>query len=231
MHSLGRHRSTMDTIPSKAPGKENRASFMARLHFVPSVMLDVEWAYTAAKASHSWQTRKELGPDGQPLRYFEHIRRVSLVLIDEARCATPEMVCAALLHDSVEDTHLSLAMIEHMFGADVAGLVQKLSKVPKEGYLERLMLCTDWRPYLIKACDRLDNLRSLAGSSPEFQRKQLIETRDKYFPVFDRMLALTPDEYRDRVLVIRDKIRETTVAAWAVMEAQAVGGPVVLVTT
>lgn len=197
---------------------------MARLRplFPPSILLDVELAYTLAKFGHRSQVRKEVGPDGEPLRYFEHVRRVAITLIDEARCPLREMVLAALLHDGIEDTRdITPAMIEHAFGADVAGIVMLLSKVPKEGYLERFHLCTDWRPYVIKACDRLDNLRSLGGSSRAFQQKQLAETRRHYYDLLDRMMRLTPDEYRERVAALRDEVRATTERAWAVLEATA----------
>ena len=85
-----------------------------------------------------------------------------------------------------------------------------LSKDPKEGYLDRFYVCTDWRPYFVKACDRLDNLRSMEGSTVEFRRKQVTETRDKYFRLFDRMVTLTPDEYRDGVRRLREQITTTT---------------------
>lgn len=192
---------------------ENRESFMSRLRpvFAPSAMMEVELAYTLAKFAHRSQVRKELGPDGEPLRYFEHVRRVAIVLIDEAKCPVREMVVSALLHDGVEDTRdLTPAIIEHTFGSDVAQIVMTLSKVPKEGYLERFMLSNDWRPYVIKACDRLDNLRSLSGASAEFQVKQLTETRDKYYPVFDRMMDLAPIYVRPRVSALRDAIRAVT---------------------
>jgi (p)ppGpp synthase/HD superfamily hydrolase len=212
----------MTSIPPPDDTPENRATFMARLRplFPPSIVLDVELAYTLAKFGHRSQTRKELGPDGEPLRYFEHVRRVALILIDEARIPLREMVLAALLHDCVEDTRdITPALIEHSFGTNVTGIVLTLSKVPKEGYLERFTLSTDWRPYAIKACDRLDNLRSLAGSSRAFQRKQIDETRGKYYVVFDRMLTLAPEEYRTRLSWLRDEIRATTERAHARYEA------------
>lgn len=202
---------------------ENRETFMARLRpfMAPSTMRDVEVAYTLAKFGHRAQTRKETGPDGEPLRYFEHVRRVALILIDEARCPIREMVIAALLHDSVEDTKdVTPEIIEHVFGADVAGIVMTLSKTPKEGYLERFNLSTDWRAYAIKACDRLDNLRSLHQASVSFQSKQLAETKDKYFALFDRMLELAPEEYRRRIHVIRDEIRATTERGLAVVASK-----------
>ena len=67
-----------------------------------------------------------------------------------------------------------------------------------------------WRPYFIKACDRLDNLRSLGQSPVEFRKKQVTETRDKYFRLFDRMVHLTPEDYRDGIRRLCDEIYQTT---------------------
>lgn len=192
---------------------ENRETFFNRLDpfFPPSVLLDVHLAYTMAKFGHRAQVRKELDADGVELRYFEHVRRVTLILIDEARIVQREMVLAALLHDGVEDTRdLTPEMIEHCFGADTVSIVKTLSKVPKEGYLDRFFLSTDWRSYLIKACDRLDNLRSLGATKPEFRLRQVTETKEKYYPLFDRMVALAPEEYRTRAQFMRDSVRAET---------------------
>lgn len=192
---------------------ENRESFFARLEpfFAPSVLLDVQLAYTLAKFGHRAQVRSEVDDDGTPVRYFEHVRRVGIILVDEVKIVRPDLVIGALLHDGVEDTHdLTPTMIEHAFGSDVAVIVKTLSKVPKEGYLDRFNMSTDWRPYLIKACDRLDNLRSLSQSRREFRSKQIAETRDKYLSLFDRMVTLAPVEYRDRIQVLRDEVRRQT---------------------
>ena len=201
---------------------ETRESFFNRLEpfFAPSVLRDVQVAYTLAKFGHRAQTRKELNAKGHPLRYFEHVRRVAIILIDEAQIVTREMVLAALLHDGIEDTRdLTPEMIEHCFGTDTVGLVKVVSKVPKEGYLERFMLSTDWRPYALKACDRLDNLRSLDRADRAFQQKQVTETREKLYPLFDRMLDLTPSEYRARVGKLRDNVRKETERRAALLEA------------
>ena len=182
--------------------EENRASFFARLepHLAPSTLLDVQLAYTLAKFGHRAQTRKELGEDGQPERYFEHPRRVTLILLDEVKIHESELIISALLHDGMEDTRdLTPEMIEHCFGKDVVTIVKTLSKIPKEGYLERFEMSVDWRPYVIKACDRLDNLRSLKGCAPAFVRKQCQETEEKYYSLFYRMVELTPIGYRARV--------------------------------
>jgi len=192
---------------------ENREAFFTRLEpfFAPSTLLDVQLMYTLAKFGHRSQVRKELDEEGDPIRYFEHVRRVAIILIDEARIVKPEMIIAALGHDTVEDTRdVTPAMLERCFGTDVVSIIKVLSKTPKEGYIERFWTCTDWRPYVIKACDRLDNLRSLEKTSVGFRTRQIAETRDKYFPLFDRMIKLTPDEFIHRSQTIRDSIRQET---------------------
>jgi guanosine-3',5'-bis(diphosphate) 3'-pyrophosphohydrolase len=190
-----------------------RAEFFERLKpfHAPSSLLDIELAYTLAKYSHRAQVRMERDAKGDQLRYFEHVKRVALILIDEVRIPQEEMVIAALLHDGIEDTRdLTPEMIEHVFGPDVVTIVKTLSKVPKEGYLDRFRISTDFRPYVIKACDRLDNLRSLGSASVDFQQKQIRETREKYYPLFDRMVELTPTHYRAAVAALREQVIVTT---------------------
>jgi (p)ppGpp synthase/HD superfamily hydrolase len=190
---------------------ENRESFFKRLYpyFAPSILMDIQLAYTLAKAGHRYQVRKGLDVEGKPIRYFEHPRRVTLIAIDEAKLLIPEIIIASLLHDGVEDTRdLTPRLIEHCFGVDVASIVLILSKVPEEGYLDKFETCADWRPFAIKLCDRLDNLRSLfkPGLSENFQRRQIEETAIKYFPLFDRMITLTPTIYAQRLKPLSDEI-------------------------
>ena len=194
---------------------ENRESFFGRIepYFAPSVLLDVQLAYLMAKYGHRAQFRKEIDIDGARIRYFEHVRRVAIVLLDEAKCIRPDMVIAALLHDAIEDTKdLTPAMIEHSFGREVVTIVKVLSKVPKDGYIERFNNCGDWRPYVIKACDRLDNLRSLNQPTitVEFRHRQVAETREKYYPLFDRMVTLVTADCRERAMSLRDMVRQET---------------------
>lgn len=203
-------------------GKENREAFFNRLEprLAPSQLRDVQLAYTLAKFSHRAQTRMEKDEHGNPVRYFEHPRRVTLVLLDEVGIYEPELIISSLLHDSVEDTRdITPEMLEHCFGADVVRIVKTLSKVPKEGYLERFLTSSDWRPYVIKACDRLDNIRSLAGTDTEFAMKQLNETVEKYGPLFRRMHELAPEVFKPRVQELQEKID----TAWAKGRALAMG--------
>lgn len=211
----------IDVTPDQA--KENKETFFQRLEpfFAPSVMLDIRLAYILAKHGHRDQFRKEVDPAGAKVRYFEHVRRVALVLFDEARCSRPEMLIAALLHDGIEDTRdLTADQIENCFGTDVVTIVKTLSKTPKEGYLERFKMCKDWRPYVIKACDRLDNLRSLDKPEidAEFRERQIKETEEHYIPLFIQMIEYTPSKCKKDAesllkLILQElrKLKETNV--------------------
>ena len=164
---------------------ENKASFFARLEtrLAPSDLVRVRGAYYLAKFGHRAQVRKELGEDGNPLRYFEHVRRVALVLMDEAKVYDPDLICTALLHDTLEDTEdIDAHIIEQFFGANVARRVRLLTKA-KDDYVARLQ-SADHGTILVKMCDRLDNIRSLDGTTEEFKARQLKETWDKYMPIF-----------------------------------------------
>lgn len=192
---------------------EDKASFFRRLkpRLSPKDILDVEVAYMLAKHVHRWQTRRELDPEGHPRRYFEHLRGTALILIDEVGIVDPVLIIVCLSHDSYEDTReMTPEMLEHIFCGKVAVMVQWLSKKPKRGYDRRLRQA-DWQILLVKACDRLDNLRSLGlpEIDPAFRAKQLAETRKKYFPIFERMVALTPPEHAAAVSRLYDKIVAT----------------------
>jgi (p)ppGpp synthase/HD superfamily hydrolase len=192
--------------------KENRERFFARLvHLSRADLMRVQLAYTLAKFSHRAQTRKETDELGKPLRYFEHPRRVALILLDELKVSDPDLIIAALLHDGVEDTRdLTPEMIEFHFGARVSSIVSLLSKVPKEGYHERLEAFGTWETFLVKGCDRLDNLRSMGQATEAFRTKQIAETRKLYYALFNRMVDLAPSQMRDATSGLRDKIVSTT---------------------
>ena len=193
---------------------ENKESFRNRLlpHFSPSDQLDIQLAYCLAKFGHRAQTRKEI-VNGQAVRYFEHVRRVALVLMDEVKIMDKNMIISALLHDAIEDTDdLTPELIEHSFGNEVVSMIKLLSKVPKEGYLERLFACENWKVLMLKGCDKLDNQRSLMipGTSLDFQKKQIAETHDHYFKLFDHLLEIVPVSYRQNAWHLRDEIRRIT---------------------
>ena len=105
---------------------ENKETFQARIrpYLPPSEQLDVKLAYCLAKFGHRAQTRKEL-TDGKPTRYFEHVKKGSIILMDEVKIFDRHLIIAALLHDSLEDTHdLTAELLEHCFGTDVVHIVK-----------------------------------------------------------------------------------------------------------
>jgi (p)ppGpp synthase/HD superfamily hydrolase len=208
------------------PKMENKESFQKRLQpfFSPSGQLDIKLAYVLAKFGHRAQVRKELDVEGNPTRYFEHVRRVAIILMDELHIMDKNMIIAALLHDCFEDTEdITPELIEHSFGTDVVNIVKILSKVPKEGYHERLAHCCSWRVIAIKACDRLDNLRSLMtpGTTIEFQKKQIKETKEIYYPIIDDVCRWhVPQEYKVGFQWVRDEIRRLVERYTVMLEIQ-----------
>lgn len=196
----------------------NHQTFMSKVHrfALPVMARNVELAYQLAKMIHKGQVRKELGPDRQPLRYFEHPRRVALILIDEAGFIDTDVLCAALLHDVIEDTdeiQLVSALLERCFGIRVARMVRMVSKAPKEGYLERLEgglnVSEKSGIYMaIKAADRLDNLRSLPADDQAFCERQILETHNILLPLFAKAELAMPKEALAGYNKIVNKIRD-----------------------
>lgn len=175
---------------------ENRQSFFGRLRpfMAPSDLLKVEIAYAMSKFAHRWQTRKELDSDGEPIRYFEHLRSVALNLIDELGIVDPDLIISCLMHDSLEDTQdITEAMLEHLFGKVVVMTVKLVTKTPenKARYYDILVTFGDPKAWIVKGCDRLHNLRTLKGCTPEFRQKQVDETVTKILPIM-RRLSQTP---------------------------------------
>lgn len=188
---------------------ENRDTFLTRLHAPPgSVILSeeeiarIELAYDLAKYAHRAQDRK----DGT--RYFEHPRKVALQLIDGIGLYDFAAIIAALLHDGYEDCpkYVTPMKVQIIGGAEAARMIRLLSKVPKEGYVERLTEHADWKTLLVKLCDRYDNYSDLEGTADEFQRKQTIETRDVYLPLFERLTAIAPASYKAGIDCMVEKL-------------------------
>ena len=201
---------------------ENKETFQARIrpYFPPSDQLDIKLAYTLAKFGHRAQLRKEL-VDGKPVRYFEHVRRVAIVLMDDLKIMDRDMIIAALLHDSLEDTEdLTAELLEHSFGSQVATMVTLLSKLPKEGYHERLKNCNHWKTIALKMCDRTDNFRSLfvPGVSLEFQKKQILETKQQYIPLFDQLVLSCPPAHQANIRTLLDELKALVVRYETIIE-------------
>lgn len=144
----------------------------------------MEIAYALAKHAHRWQARKdEFKDDGSHLRYFEHLRRVAIIAIDDAGITDADVIIACLMHDVLEDTKdVHEQMLEHLFGSNVSVVVKQCTKNPKEGFYDRLIRYGRSQAFIVKACDRIDNLKSLGNSTDEFRKKQLKETREVVLP-------------------------------------------------
>lgn len=165
----------------------NHVEFMNKidsLHLPDAGRHQIELAYILAKDAH--RAFERMGPGAQ--RYFEHPRRAALILIDEVGVSDADMICAALLHDTVEDTkYITTLKLQHWFNGRVAGLVGALTK--EEGYTQRDYYdnLRGWSPAtIVKGCDRLDNLRDLAHTEPDFQWKQLHGTINFVLPMLDK---------------------------------------------
>ena len=119
-----------------------------------------------------------------------------------------DVVIAALLHDTVEDTAVTLQELKVEFGADVANLVNGVTKMEvieefsetetdrrkskqeaKAESLRKMMLAMvdDVRVVLIKLCDRLHNMRTLAAVKPEKQKRVALETLEIFSPLANRL--------------------------------------------
>ncbi|OGM11410.1 hypothetical protein A2Z22_00835 [Candidatus Woesebacteria bacterium RBG_16_34_12] len=121
-------------------------------------------AYKLAKKYHSGQKRDEGGP------YLLHCLRVACLIIEELDIKDSSVICAAILHDSVEDTKLTLEEIKEKFGIKTSELVSNLTRNRSEEtelnkYKHKYKkfketMKKDWETRAIKACDYLDNMMS-----------------------------------------------------------------------
>src|SRR5690606_37790715 len=141
--------------------------------------------------------------------YITHPVAVARILTDLQ--AGPSTLIAALLHDTVEDTDLTLDEIEQEFGKDVSQLVDGVTKLNKlsfnvESQAENqqkmlLAMAKDIRVVLVKIADRLHNMRTLDSMAPEKQIRIAKETLEIYAPIAHRLdLIRMKAELEDRSL-------------------------------
>lgn len=153
---------------------------------------DIKRAYEFAKEAHGDQRRKS----GEP--YIIHPISTAIILAELE--LDKESVIAGLLHDVVEDTSVSKEQLETEFGAEVAELVDGVTKLTQLSYdadkveeqaenLRKMFLAMakDIRVILIKLADRLHNMRTLQYMTPEKQREISKETMDIYSPIANRL--------------------------------------------
>ncbi|MBN2423088.1 bifunctional (p)ppGpp synthetase/guanosine-3',5'-bis(diphosphate) 3'-pyrophosphohydrolase [Candidatus Woesearchaeota archaeon] len=151
----------------------------------------IEKAYHFAKKAHSGQKRLS-GKD-----YFVHPVEVAKILI-EWRADTAS-ICAALLHDVVEDSKIDIKIMEKEFGKEIAQIVEgetKLRKIvfqSRDDYtaenIRKVLLATtkDIRVILIKLADRLHNMRTLKYFNKDKQKRISRETIDIYAPLAHKL--------------------------------------------
>ena len=152
----------------------------------------IERAYRFAKHAHAGVRRRS----GEP--YILHPIAVAQIVISELGLGSTS-ICAAMLHDVVEDTEYTREDIEANFGPKVASIVEGLTKISggifgnkaslqAENFRKLLLsMSTDVRVVLIKMADRLHNMRTLGSLRPEKQYKIAGETLYVYAPLAHRL--------------------------------------------
>ena len=152
----------------------------------------VEKAYHIAAEAHKDQKRKS----GEP--YIIHPLCVAIILADLEM--DKETIVAAILHDVVEDTVMTLDELTKEFGSEVALLVDGVTKLTQLSWsadkveiqaenLRKMFLAMakDIRVILIKLADRLHNMRTLQYMKPEKQKEKAKETLEIYSPIAHRL--------------------------------------------
>nr|WP_243640595.1 bifunctional (p)ppGpp synthetase/guanosine-3',5'-bis(diphosphate) 3'-pyrophosphohydrolase [Nocardioides jejuensis] len=149
----------------------------------------LERAYQTAEFHHREQRRKS----GDP--YITHPLAVTTILADIGM--TEATLCAALLHDTVEDTAYTLEELRKDFGEEVAQLVDGVTKLDKVHYganaeaetIRKMIVAMsrDIRVLVIKLADRLHNMRTLRFVKQETQERKARETLDIFAPLAHRL--------------------------------------------
>ena len=148
-------------------------------------------AFLFGADAHDGQTRAS----GEP--YIFHPLQVARILADMRM--DYQVLCAAILHDVIEDTAINKDHVTEEFGAEVAELVDGVSKLTQvefaskaeaqAEYFRKMMMAMsrDIRVMLIKLADRLHNMRTLGALKPEKRRKIARETLEIYAPIANRL--------------------------------------------
>lgn len=188
----------------------------------------VRHAFEMAAEAHKTMRRKS----GEP--YILHPIAVAMICVEEIGLGVRSTICA-LLHDTVEDTDISLEDIEREFGTEIARIVDGLTKISNvidtntsqqaENFKKILLTLTDDpRVILIKLADRLHNMRTLDHMKREKQLKIASETVWVYAPLAHRMglynikteledlsmKYMEPEAYKDIARKLAETRRERT---------------------
>ncbi len=148
-------------------------------------------AFDVAVEAHKDMRRKS----GEP--YIYHPIAVARICAEEMGLGATAVTCA-LLHDTVEDTHITLQDVEDLFGAKVRLIIDGLTKIPEvfdenasiqaENFRKMILtISDDIRVVLIKLADRLHNMRTLSSMRVDKQLKIASETKFLYAPLAHRL--------------------------------------------
>ena len=179
------HYTKADDLPQEiCADNYDRLAQLSSKYMSPEDCAKVEHAYCFAAEKHSAQKRRS----GE--LYINHPVEVAIILAElNMDC---DVVCAALLHDTVEDTEVSLADVTSLFGETVAGLVDgvtKLTNIEVSSMDEKqalnlrkmfLAMSRDIRVIIVKLADRLHNMRTLAALREDRRLFKARETMDVY---------------------------------------------------
>ncbi|MFJ7945267.1 RelA/SpoT family protein [Streptomyces sp. NPDC096354] len=176
-----------------------------RAHHPDADLTVLHKAYVLAESSHRGQMRKS----GEP--YITHPLAVTLILAELG--AETTTLTASLLHDTVEDTEVTLEQVREQFGEEVCYLVDGVTKLEKVDYgaaaepetFRKMLVATgdDVRVMSIKLADRLHNMRTLGVMRPEKQARIAKVTRDVLIPLAERLgVQALKTELEDLVFAI-----------------------------
>jgi len=159
----------------------------AKSYLSSSDIKNIQKAYSVAFYAHDGQQRR----DGS--KYISHPVEVANILMGLKM--DPDSICAALMHDVLEDCDVNKKNIENIFGSDVADIVDGVSKLGKldirsrserdANNLQKMMLAMskDARVLLVKICDRLHNMRTIEHLPRSKQIQKSKETIELYGPL------------------------------------------------
>jgi GTP pyrophosphokinase len=182
-----------DVVAAVPPPREIYESVLAIYgRFYPEAPTDkFERAYELAVRAHDGQFRQT----GEP--YVCHPLIVTEILADYGM--DEATLLAAILHDVVEDSEITLEEIEHQFGGEVAALIDGVTKLDRIKFSTReeqqaatirkmaIAMAKDIRVLLIKLADRLHNVRTLTPLPVDKQQRVAAETLDVYAPLAHRL--------------------------------------------
>jgi GTP pyrophosphokinase len=225
--------------PGESEPRDGLESLMrtVRGHNSKADLKEIERAYRFAAEHHEGQRRLS----GE--EFIEHPLAVAQVLADLGLDTTT--LQAALLHDTVEDTDVTVEALEEAFGSEVSRIVDGLTKLDQVSFRSReqeqaenvrkmiVAMAGDIRVLLIKLADRLHNMRTLSALPPAKQRRIATATLDIYAPLAHRLgvqqlkweledlsfKALHPGPYREIASLVEKRRGERQQYVEAVLDA------------